>query len=101
MAQLAAEQAAQEGLLRLGARGEHRTEQLRTPALGTLARHRPDLGERSVHLRHRPRCLGGRGGQLPQGRPAHADLPLWEFSREPGDYDGDELAVGLGGGRGQ
>jgi hypothetical protein len=82
LAQLAGQQANQEPLLvRCGA-AEQLPDQHLACGRRTLPGHHADRAEPRVHLGQRQRGRLRRGEPVPKGRPAHADLPLRQLTRQ-------------------
>lgn len=93
LAQLTAEQSAQERLLVDGGRAEQRGKQCGPAVLRSRSGARPDLGQGGINTGHRQhRRIGGCGQRAKRG-PSHPDLALGEFAGQPGDGDRDLVRI--------
>ena len=94
LAQLARQQRAQEALLALGRLLEQRGQRRAPGRLRAGPAEAADARERGVDLAHAQRRPERRRGQLPQRRPADADLALAQLARQ--ERDGDRGLVRRG-----
>ena len=93
------DQADEEIALGVGGPAEELSQHAPARCLCPRAGHRAHLGEHAVYLadgesgRHPARRAASRG-QSPEGRVAHADLPLAQLTGEKGDRDRDLRRAG-------
>ncbi len=83
LAQLAAQQPQQKGLLGFGRGGEQPRDEFGAPRLRPFARYGADLGEGGVDAGDGQRRLRRRRRSRPQRGPADADLALPQLTGEP------------------